>query len=195
MRLNGILGAVLLVAVAGAPAAAQHQHGQHQQGQHQHRMGGEQGKGMHGEGACPMKAGAGAARLLSQRAELELTAEQVQRLEALAAAAAEAKHAGHAEMMQSQQALRQAAEGDAAAVRGAVDGVAKAHADRLLQDLRRQQEARAVLTAAQRAKLDELLMAGSGMDHCPMMQGGHGPGGHGPGGQGHGGQGGHEHRH
>jgi LTXXQ motif family protein len=94
--------------------------------------------------------------LLRARTQLELTDEQVKRLEALAAAPAPKSNAS--DMMRAQADLLDATQGDGnlAGARAALDKLSRLRNDQLLARIKTQQEVRAVLTSAQRAKVDNV---------------------------------------
>jgi hypothetical protein len=94
--------------------------------------------------------------LLRARTQLELTDEQVTRLEALAAAPAPKSNAS--DMMRARADLLDATQGDGnlAGARAALDKLSRLRNDQLLARIKTQQEVRAVLTPAQRAKVDNV---------------------------------------
>lgn len=94
--------------------------------------------------------------LLRARTQLELTDEQVQRLEALAAAPAPKSNA--TDMMRAQADLLDATQGDAnlAGARAALDKLSRLRNDQLLARIKSQQDVRAVLTTAQKTKVDNM---------------------------------------
>jgi Spy/CpxP family protein refolding chaperone len=134
--------------------------------------------GMHGMMKdCPMMGAMaqGPRAALEHRKELGLSDAQVKRLEALA----EQGRPDHARMMQQMRAIhqeiRQATSGDQfneAAVRAAFDRMGKLHTEMGVAMLRTQHQTRQVLTAEQRARLQELGGGMMGMmQDCPMMKG------------------------
>jgi hypothetical protein len=88
------------------------------------------------------------------RQQLELTDDQVKRLEALASAAP--TRASEADLMRARADLLDARKGDGnlAGVRAALDKMAKLRNDEVIARMKAGQDARAVLTAAQKAKVD-----------------------------------------
>ena len=97
-----------------------------------------------------------AAMLLRARTQLELTDDQVKRLEALAAAPAPKSSAS--DMMRAKADLLDATQGDGnlAGARAALDKLSRLRNDQLLARIKAQQEVRAVLTPMQRAKVDNV---------------------------------------
>ena len=139
---------------------------------------------------CPMMKSMqqGPAAALQHKQELGLTSDQVQKLEALQKSA----HPGHMQMMGqmhgAHQEIAKATEGERfneAAARAAFDRMGDMHTEMGVAMLRAQHQTRQILTAAQRAKLQELgggmhgtmgmqgMMGMGGMDmkDCPMMKG------------------------
>jgi Spy/CpxP family protein refolding chaperone len=94
--------------------------------------------------------------LLRARTQLELSDDQVKRLEALAAAPAPKSNAS--DMMRARADLLDATQGDGnlAGARAALDKLSRLRNDQLLARIKTQQEVRAVLTPAQRAKVDNM---------------------------------------
>ena len=99
-------------------------------------------------------AGHPAAMLLRARQQLELTEDQVKRLEALASAPAPKSNAS--DKMRAQADLLDATQGDGnmAGARAALDKLSRVRNDQLLARIKTQQDVRAVLTPVQRAKID-----------------------------------------
>ena len=97
-----------------------------------------------------------AAMLLRARTQLELSDDQVKRLEALAAAPAPKSNAS--DMMRARADLLDATQGDGnlAGARAALDKLSRLRNDQLLARIKTQQEVRAVLTPTQRAKVDNM---------------------------------------
>ena len=159
-----LVAALLALPVAGAAQQGQqHRHGQQQEaqgGQMRGMMGMQQGQmmGMHGPmmGMMGMMAGPSPAMILQQREALELTAEQVQELEALEERLAKAR-AGHMESMQTlHQRLAEQAQGpdlDLEAYESSLRSLADEQIAMQMAMARAGQEAREVLTAEQREKL------------------------------------------
>lgn len=137
---------------------------------------------------CPMMQSTqqGPAAALQHKQELELTADQVQKLEALQKSA----HPAHMQMMGQMQATHQeiakAAEGerfDEAAARAALGRMGDMHTEMGVAMLRTQHQTGQTLNVEQRAKLQELgggmqgmmgmggMMGGMDMKDCPMMKG------------------------
>ena len=94
--------------------------------------------------------------LLRARTQLELTDDQVKRLEALAAAPAPKSSAS--DMMRAKADLLDATQGDGnlAGARAALDKLSRLRNDQLLARIKAQQEVRAVLTPMQRTKVDNV---------------------------------------
>ena len=92
--------------------------------------------------------------LLRARQQLELTDEQVKRLDALASAPAPKSNAS--DRMRAQADLLDATHGDGnmAGARAALDKLSRMRNDQLLARIKTQQDVRAVLTPVQRAKID-----------------------------------------
>jgi Spy/CpxP family protein refolding chaperone len=106
--------------------------------------------------------GTPAAMLLSMRAPLALTPEQVTRLEALRDAPRPDGQAS--DMLRARADLMDAMKGDGnlPAARAAMDRMAKLRTDRAIAGLKARQDARAVLTPAQKTKLDNLRRQAAG---------------------------------
>ncbi len=158
--LAGITGVLLIVSASGL-AAQQHQHGQDTA---QARMGQMGQMGMMAGMALPAFQ---PARLLEQREALALTDEQVARLEAIRAAAKEAQDQAmatheqhHEQMMQVLQGERPDPETIQTHFMAAHAAMGMAHWAAMDAGLK----AKAVLTDAQRAKVDT-AMPGGGMQH------------------------------
>lgn len=94
--------------------------------------------------------------LLRARTQLELTDDQVKRLEALAAAPAPKSNA--TDMMRAQADLLDATQGDGnlAGARAALDKLSRLRNDQVLARIKAQQDVRAVLTPAQKTKVDNM---------------------------------------
>lgn len=94
--------------------------------------------------------------MLRLRQQLQLTDEQVQKLEALQDAPA--PRVNGADMLRARADLLEATQGDgnAARARAALDRLSAFRNERLIAGLRQRQEARAVLTSAQKTRLDNL---------------------------------------
>ena len=94
--------------------------------------------------------------LLRARTQLELSDDQVKRLEALAAAPAPKSNAS--DMMRAQADLLDARQGDGnlAGARAALDKLSRLRNDQLLARIKTQQDVRAVLTPVQRTKVDNV---------------------------------------
>ncbi|WP_310568884.1 Spy/CpxP family protein refolding chaperone [Gemmatimonas sp.] len=97
-----------------------------------------------------------AAMLLRARTQLELTDDQVKRLEALAAAPAPKSNA--TDMMRAQADLLDATQGDGnlTGARAALDKLSRLRNDQLLARIKSQQDVRAVLTTTQKTKVDNM---------------------------------------
>jgi Spy/CpxP family protein refolding chaperone len=113
-----------------------------------------------GPGARDGRGGRGgghpAAMLLRARTQLELTDDQVKRLEVLAAAPAPKSNAS--DMMRAQADLLDATQGDGnlAGARAALDKLSRLRNDQVLARIKTQQDVRAVLTPVQRTKVDNV---------------------------------------
>jgi len=94
--------------------------------------------------------------VLRLRQQLQLTDEQVQKLQALQDAPA--PRMNEADMLRARADLLEATQGDgnAARARAALDRLSALRNERLIAGLRQRQEARAVLTSAQKTRLDNL---------------------------------------
>jgi Spy/CpxP family protein refolding chaperone len=94
--------------------------------------------------------------LLRARTQLELTDDQVKRLEVLAAAPAPKSNAS--DMMRAQADLLDATQGDGnlAGARAALDKLSRLRNDQVLARIKTQQDVRAVLTPVQRTKVDNV---------------------------------------
>lgn len=114
---------------------------------------GGRGRGFGGPGGSP------AARILGLRQQLELTDDQVKKLEALQAAP-RAK-SSQADRLRAQADLMDAMQGDGnlSAARTALDKMNRIRSDEAIARLKTQQDARAVLTPAQKTKLDNFRQA------------------------------------
>jgi Spy/CpxP family protein refolding chaperone len=118
--------------------------------------------------------------LLRMRGPLALSPEQVKRLEALAEAPM--PKIDRAGQLRAKAELVDAMQGDGnlAAARAAMDKMAKLRTDRMFAGLKARQDARAVLTPAQKSKVDNLrqrLGARAGKGRMRQRQGGMMPGG------------------
>jgi Spy/CpxP family protein refolding chaperone len=118
-----------------------------------------------------------AAMLLRFRAALQLTDDQVKKLEALQDAPAPAPNAS--DMLRARADLLDATQGDGnlAKARAALDRMSALRNERVVARLKQRQEARAVLTAAQKARVDNLRnqlrgRAGARGQRGPRMGGG-----------------------
>lgn len=136
---------------------------------------------------CPMMGAmaGGPASILRHAAELNLSSEQVSRLEHLRDGLQQAHHALMPRMGEIHQQIEAAIGGerfDEAATRAAFRRMAELHADMVIPSMRARQEARAVLSTEQREKLAGLVRTGMSDNHHMMhgMQSGsgmHGMGG------------------
>lgn len=109
--------------------------------------------------AAPLRAaGTPADLLLRARAQLVLTDEQVARLETLATAQRRALTPAPGQQLRLRADLldAMAGEGNPQAARTALDKLSAAQNERIVAQLRARQEARAVLTEAQRSRVDAL---------------------------------------
>ncbi len=104
----------------------------------------------------PSGRGHPAAMLLRARTQLELTDDQVKRLEALAAAPA--LKANASDIMRARADLLDATQGDGnlAGARAALDKLSRLRNDQILARIKSQQDVRAVLTPVQKTKVDNL---------------------------------------
>jgi Spy/CpxP family protein refolding chaperone len=118
--------------------------------------GGPQGRRGGGPGGSP------AARILGLRQQLELTDEQVKKLEALQSAPR--PKSSQADHLRAQADLMDAMQGDGnlTAARAALDKMNKLRTDEAIARLKTMQDARAVLTAAQKTKLDNFRQSFGG---------------------------------
>lgn len=121
-----------------------------------------------GPAPTPMRGASPAALLLGARADLGLTDEQVGRLERLATAQNATLTGSPGDVLRARADLADAmkGEGDAAALKRAMDRLHQLRSDRALARLKARQDARAILTADQRAKADAMRNAmrrGGGM--------------------------------
>lgn len=100
------------------------------------------------------RTGGPASQYLRMRQQLELTDDQVKRLETLASAAP--ARISEADLMRARADLMDAQKGDGnlAGVRAALDKMSKLRNDEVIARMRAGQDARAVLTAAQKTKVD-----------------------------------------
>lgn len=135
---------------------------------------------MHGPGA-PMRGGSPAAMLVRMKGPLNLTDDQVKRLETMATAQRTALEPNAGAMLRARADLADArkGEGDLAATRKALEKLAAIRVDRAMAHLKAMQETRTVLTAEQREKMAGMrgMMRGQMMRHGGMggmMHGGHG---------------------
>ena len=94
--------------------------------------------------------------LLRARTQLELTDDQVTRLEAMQAAPAPKSNA--TDMMRAQADLLDATHGDGniAGARAALDKLSRLRNDQMLARIKTQQDVRAVLTSSQKTKVDNM---------------------------------------
>ena len=134
----------------------------------------------------PMGMGGSPAAMLAQhKAALNLTDDQVKRLEALAAQQKGALEPNVGAELRARADLADArkGEGDLVATRKAMDKLAQLRMDVEMAHLKAMQDARAILTAEQREKLPAMrggMMGGPGGMRGHGMMGGHGDmGGHG----------------
>lgn len=106
----------------------------------------------------PVRGTSPAAVLLTARGPLGLTDEQVARLERLAAAQSATLTGSPGDPLRARADLVDAmrGEGDAAALKRAMDRLHQLRTERALARLKARQEARAILTADQRAKADAM---------------------------------------
>ena len=116
--------------------------------------------------------------LLRARAALELTDEQVTRLEALASTQRRALAVAPGAQLRLRADLMDAMAGDGnpQAARAALDKISAAQNERIVAQMRARQEARAVLTEAQRTRVDAVrgaaLRAGNRLPGANGMRGG-----------------------
>jgi Spy/CpxP family protein refolding chaperone len=101
-----------------------------------------------------------ASMMLRARQQLELTDDQVKRLEAMQLAPAPKSNAS--DMMRAQADLLDATQGDGNinGARSALDKLSRLRNDRMLTRIKTQQDVRAVLTPAQKTKIDNLRQQG-----------------------------------
>lgn len=134
------------------------------------------GAGMMSMMDCPMMRGMaeGPAAVLELRDTLELTDEQVARLQSLRAAARE-RHTETMQQMREVHAVLDAAAGgesfDEAAVREAFNRMGELHADLGVGVLRAKHEALRLLNAQQRELLGQVRSSGMNMMDCMAMMG------------------------
>jgi Spy/CpxP family protein refolding chaperone len=122
------------------------------------RMRGDMGPGvMRGEmGPGPRVGGAPAGMILGQRERLQLTDEQVRRLEALATTQREALRPNEPAAMRARADLMEAMQRDnIEGARTALDRISRLRNDQVIAQMRARKEARDVLTAEQRTRLDD----------------------------------------
>lgn len=162
---------------AGAQGGAQPPRPQARQEQRRPQGAGGANAPRRGPGGPGGAAGRGnpAALLLRMRGPLALSPEQVKRLEALAETPM--PKIDRANQLRAQADLVEAMQGDGnlAAARTAMDKMAKLRTDRMIAGLKARQEARAVLTPSQKAKVDNLrkrLGARAGKGRMRQRQGG-----------------------
>ncbi|MCA0374149.1 MAG: Spy/CpxP family protein refolding chaperone [Gemmatimonadetes bacterium] len=108
------------------------------------------------QGAGDGRGGSPAAMILRMRQQLDLTDEQVKRLEALASVTPQRPNP--ADALRARADLMDATRGDGnlANARAVLDRMAKQRNDVVIARMKAQQDARAVLTAAQKTKLDNV---------------------------------------
>ena len=141
-------GAPLRPPVAGAPPASR-------QGESR-RAFGDSTRGPQGMAGRPSKGGGPASHLLRARRQLDLSDEQVKKLEALAFAAAPTD--SRSDMMRAQADMMDATKGDGnlAAARAALDKMSRLRNDASIARLKSRQDMRAILTPTQKAKYDKM---------------------------------------
>jgi len=102
------------------------------------------------------RGGGEASRLLRARRQLDLTDEQVKKLEALAAAATPIDN--RSDMLRAQADMMDATKGDGnlAAARAALDKMSRLRNDEAIARLKSRQDMRAMLTPTQKAKFDKM---------------------------------------
>ncbi|AMW05861.1 hypothetical protein GEMMAAP_15815 [Gemmatimonas phototrophica] len=145
-------------------------------------MGGRRAGGPEGR---PEGRGNPAAMLLRMRSQLELTDEQVQKLQSLQNSAAPKINA--ADQLRARADLMEAMQGDGnmSKARAALDRMSAMRNERMIAGLKQRQEVRGVLTASQKTKLDnwqqqrrgqmrQQMRGGRGQQRG-MMRGGRGP--------------------
>ena len=121
------------------------------------------GPGMMGRdmGPGPRSGGAPARMLLGQRERLQLTDEQVRRLEALDATQREALRPNEPAMLRARADLMEAMQRDnIEGARTALDRLSRIRNDQVIAGMRARKEARDVLTAEQRARIDDMRAGG-----------------------------------
>lgn len=97
-----------------------------------------------------------AAMLLRARQPLELTDDQVKRLEVLAAAPAPKSNASDMMRARADQLEAMQGDGNLAGMRAALDKLSRLRNDQIVARLKMRQDARAILTPAQKAKVDNM---------------------------------------
>ena len=112
-----------------------------------------------------------AAMLLGLRSRLELSDDQIKRLEALRDAQTPKVNA--ADMLRARADLLEATQGDGnlTAARAALDKMSRLRTDQMLVGLKARQDARAVLTPTQKTKLDGMRQRMAGRARQAMRQG------------------------
>ncbi len=134
------------------------------------------------------RGGGAASHLLRARRQLELTDEQVKKLEALASAATPINN--RSELLRAQADMMDATKGDGdlAAARAALDKMSRVRNDGAIARLKSRQDMRAILTPTQKAKFDNMRgmmrdrmgkrgmhngggRGGAGMNHRQMRSG------------------------
>lgn len=120
------------------------------------RRGGVQGGPEDAQRGPRQPRGNAAAMLLRLRGPLALTDDQVKRLETLAAAGTPKANAS--DMLRARADLMDAMQGDGNlnGARAAFDKMSRLRTDRMIAGLKQRQEARAILTAAQKSTLDNM---------------------------------------
>lgn len=112
-------------------------------------------------GPGPRIGGAPARMLLGQRERLQLTDEQVRRLEALDATQREALRPNEPAMLRARADLMEAMQRDnIEAARTALDRLSRIRNDQVIAQMRARKDARDVLTAEQRARIDDMRAGG-----------------------------------
>jgi Spy/CpxP family protein refolding chaperone len=108
-------------------------------------------------GPGPRAGGPPARMILGQRERLQLTEEQVRRLEALAATQREALRPNEPAMLRVRADLMEAMQRDnIEGARTALDRLSRIRNDQVIAQMRARKEARDVLTAEQRTRLDDM---------------------------------------
>jgi Spy/CpxP family protein refolding chaperone len=108
-------------------------------------------------GPGPRVGGAPAGMILGQRERLQLTDEQVRRLEALATTQREALRPNEPAMLRARADLMEAMQRDnIEGARTALDRLSRIRNDQVIAQMRARKEARDVLTAEQRTRLDDM---------------------------------------